>query len=949
MANNNKRMVDLPFFELLNQAPVATSATAGITTVEDGNSRFIYYLTASTFYRYDTVADTWQQLTSPNVAPVTGMSLRYTRFRGYHGRTISATSTTIKIPGLRGKVLDGKTLKILKGKGYGQERVLTYVGETVHDAGVITGTTTSTLADSTKRWRVNEWCGYLVGITFGTGSTQYKKILYNDTTTLYISDTNLMPHDPWNNQIFVAAAPNALPVTTAGSQAHYQIMSQDYTVPAWDEVPDSTSFFTVETGGIYLLSSAAAAPFLTLQYYDIAHDSWQSKTVPQSLIGAQFTDFTIERTGQLGNVIVANTGTVSSTNRTLSDTGLNLVNDRYANHRIYITGGYGRGQTRRIVAHTNNTFTIARNWEYNPEANSTYEIWPDANRIYLAGGGAAALFKYSIESDCWLQGSHFDDGLVNNIGAYYKNDWEPIGITSGARIAAGVRAINPVPTAGGSNYVVGDVLTHSTGGTGAQIRVKNIDIGGVVTELVLVHTGTATGFTTGTGKTTTGGTGTGCTFEITEVGATALITTVTNHLFEMGEKVTFSGCTEAAWNTEHTIIGVPGITTFCVAVTATANMAANITQSTSTIVDSTKNWIPNEHVGRLVHLMVAGTSPTSQIRWITGNGPTQLNVATITAGTSGTSKYVIYDSKVFGVDDSRKETDKKNSGWATGGNTTQLIDNTKNWIPNQWQNYFFKIEAGDGYAANTQGRIQILSNSSNTLNYAVQTFTPSTNTKYEIADSWGLAATGSTTGLTDTTKNWTTNLWAGKRLRITGGTGVGQEASITSSTGTALTTGTITAPDATSPYAILGIPPRGTGIEMIWNWGCTDANVKGRYMYLPRGGASNTLDIYDITTGKWTYGYFISPQGDTFTTGSSYAYDGVNTIYMARSAASTPIRIFAYDIANNTVSGAFTTTWLQGTAHIGNFMEIALDPTGEYEFVYVLQNTGTLFSRALIF
>ena len=42
---------------------------------------------------------------------------------------------------------------------------------------------------------------------------------------------------------------------------------------------------------------------------------------------------------------------------------------------------------------------------------------------------------------------------------------------------------------------------------------------------------------------------------------------------------------------------------------------------------------------------------------------------------------------------------------------------------------------------------------------------------------------------------------------------------------------------------------------------------------MPRGGASNTADIYDITTGKIAYGNFFSPQQETFTTGTQYAYD----------------------------------------------------------------------------
>lgn len=960
MPNNNKQTLDLPFFELCNQAPVASSATAALCTAEDGSHRYIYYLTASTFYRYDTIADTWQQLATPITAPATGLSLRYTKNRGYHGRVISATSTTIVIPGLRGPTLDQKTIRITSGTGSGQERVLTYVGETIHDAGVITGTTTSTLVDSTKKWRTNQWAGYMVGITFGTDATNYKKILYNDATTLYIADANLQPHEPWNNQVFTASSPYAVPVTTAGSQAHFQIMSSTFNVSSWTTVPDYTSYFTVLTGGIYLLSSSASAPFFTLQYYDIINDMWQTKTCPQSLIGGQFTDFTLERLPRVGTAYTTNVGIITASSRILTDSGQNFTsNDRYANHRILISGGTGTGQSRRIVGHTTNTYTVERSWDINPDGTSSYQIWPDYDRVFMAGGGAAAMYAYSPETDFWMQGQNFDVGIANTISAT-MNGWTPIGVTGSSVIASGVRAINPTPTVPGNGYAIGDVLTCSVGGTGAQVRVVSIASTaasqvGPVSQLELIHSGTVTGFTVGTGRATTAttGTGTGCTIEITQVGETSLVTTNTGHWFKTGDAISIVGCSNAGLNTSYNILGVPYFTaaaptTFCLSTNVGVAMTSTLAQSTSVLVDSTKNWIVNEHVGRLVHIMVAGTAPTSQVRWITANTANTLTLqGTITAAVNGTSKYIIYDSKVFGIDDQRKETGMAAYGYATTvGTTTSLTDSTKNWIPNQWLGYFFKIESGTGYGS---GRIGITSNTSNTLFYATQTFTPDTTTKYEIADSWGISSTGSTTNLVvDLTRTWTTNQWAGKRIRITGGTNLSQESTITANTTTSLTA-TLTAPDTSSTYAILSIPVRGTGIELVYNFGCTDLTKRGRYMYSPRGGGSNTMDIFDITTGRWTFGYFLTPQSELFTTGSSYAYDGSNKIYMGRSTTGLPMRIFVYDMNTNQLDGAMTSTILQGTAHIGNFMEIVDDPTGQFNYLYFLQNTGTLLSRSLIF
>ena len=949
MINNNKKLVDLPFFELCNQAPLASSTLSAMTRVRDATGRYIYYISTATFYRYDTYADTWQQLATPITAPVTLLDLKYVSSRGYHGRVLSATSSSVQIPGLRGNIFNGLQIQIVKGTGVGQTRTLTYTSETIADSGIITATTVSNIADSTKKWIPNQWAGYLVGITFGTDATQYKKVLYNDTTTLYIQYASLQQQDPWNNQYFSASAPYAVPVVTAGSQAHYIIMSSSYTLDSnWTVTPDATSLFTTLTGGIYMFSSAAAAPFMTLQYYDVLSDAWQIKTVPQSLIGAAFgTDCTINSLDKLGSALTNNLGVVSSTARTLVDAGQAMVTERYNNHRIVITGGTGIGQTRRISGNLATTFTVAQPWVVNPDATSTYQVWADFDKTYIGGNGAAALYAYSSEKDYWMQGQDFDDNGLSSTGITATfGQYASFAVTSGVRITSGIQAINTTPTAGGTLYSIGDILTCAVGGAGAQVVVTSITSGGVVTGLQLLNSGTTTGYTVSTGNATTGGTGTLCTLAITTVGPTALITLPNSHTMAIGNSITFAGCNEALWNAAYTIIGVNGITSFSVATTATLTMATTAAQSTTTIVDSTKNWVVNEHVGRLVHLCVAGTGPTSQIRWVISNTATVLTVATIVAAAAN-SKYCIYDARVFGCDDQRKESNKQNTSYATSGTTTTLVDTSRNWVPGMWVGYLFKVTNGTGYGS---GKISITANTATSLTFSVQTFTPDTTTKYEIADTWGLISTGgTTTPVTEaTSKNWVVNQWAGKRFRITGGTAPGQETSVTSNTATVITSAALTLTDATSTYAILSIPARSTGISLIWAFGGTAASTKGRFIYYPRGGGSNTLDTLDITTGSWLFGTFVQPQSELFTTGSSYCYDGVDTLYLSRSLSGAPIRIFTYDIPSNKLVGFATTTILQGTTTVGNFMEIITDPTGTIKFLYSLQNTGTLLTRALI-
>ena len=72
-------------------------------------------------------------------------------------------------------------------------------------------------------------------------------------------------------------------------------------------------------------------------------------------------------------------------------------------------------------------------------------------------------------------------------------------------------------TAGGTLYRVGDVLTITTGGTGATAAVATIDTGGIVLTVTLLTAGS--GYTTGAGKATTVAPtgGSGCTLNIGSV------------------------------------------------------------------------------------------------------------------------------------------------------------------------------------------------------------------------------------------------------------------------------------------------------------------------------------------------------------------------------------------------------------------------------------------------
>ena len=274
LTNNLKKVVDLPIFELCSQAPTATQALSA-TTTSDEDARYIYYLTGALFYRYDSEADVWQQLASPNITTAVASAMKYSTYAGYRGNCLDATANGMTIAGLSGNIMKGQTIRITAGKGTGQERLISDVTTNfLADQGVVTAATNSVLTDTTKRWEINQFIGYQVRIIYNTGSSQIRKILYNDANNLYFYDVNYQQLETWNNNPFSAIAPYVVPVATAGSQAHYVIESCDITVSTnWDIVPDASSSFVLFSGGIWLLSSVTASPFSSFQYYDVLADT----------------------------------------------------------------------------------------------------------------------------------------------------------------------------------------------------------------------------------------------------------------------------------------------------------------------------------------------------------------------------------------------------------------------------------------------------------------------------------------------------------------------------------------------------------------------------------------------------------------------------------------------------------------------------------------------------
>ena len=664
------------------------------------------------------------------------------------------------------------------------------------------------------------------------------------------------------------------------------------------------------------------------------------------LTAALGTDFSIDRTGEAAGAYVSGLTASSATTRTLVNSGATMAYDRYANYQVRITSGTGIGQRRRIVGHNNTTMFIARKWDITPDATSQYAIYGDTDKLWLSGNASAALFQYGVEADIWSTGTVSDTGISRNIsatpyaGVSYGAPHEGYAISGIVYNATGILTV--AVNVAGTNYVVGDLVTLSTTGTLATAYVTGVTTGGAVTSVQLANSGI--NYAAITSSATTGGSGTLLNLTVT-TGKSAVVTTATNHDFRHGESLTIAGCaTDTSFNATFANIGVGTQTTFSIAApSATASPTAASSQSVTVLVDASATWEVNEHTGKIVHIQTFGITPTIQSRRITSNTATTITVPTITAAVNGTSRYVIQEINCFGSMQTNKVLTKQRNGWATSGTATTLVDSTKNWNINQWVNCKVRVVCGTGIGNEST----ITSNTATTLTVASWgVATPDATTKYEILDAFGVVTTGGvSTTITDANKNWTTNILAGKRVRIVAGTGIGNEIAITSNTATVMTIASAVTTDTTSVYVIYEIAARGLGTNITWLYGIADTAKAGRWLISNRGGASNGFDIYDIPSNTWDISPVFTPQTVTLTTGSMFVYDGVDTYFFTKDATG---RVYSLDLQTFQVNGETTTPYAQGSAIIGNRMEIVTTADG-LKYLYIMRHTGQEMWRTLRF
>ena len=913
--NYNVRQVDLPFWEQLRPAP-AVSTAISCSCMPDCPGfnplfgRYIYYLIAAAgFYRYDTWTDTYVQLFSPPIIPATWSSMRFSGTQCVAGNPLGASGNTITIPAYAGKTLKGFEIKIEQGTGMGQKRMITDVADpVVADYGIVTTVANAlggiTLTDSTKAWNFNQWVGYQVRITYGAGVGQVRKILSNTATVLTLADLTISAlHNFYNPSIF---AP--VPVASGtGVGSVYQIESSVVTVDkAWNPVPGQDSIYKVEAGTIMLYSSAAATPFYTVQQYDIATDIWYIRTATTLNFTAVGTDGTVERTSENASIWEKGIAT-GGTGLTLIDATKNWPVNKWAGEYMRITSGTGEDEVRLIVSNTSNTLT----WATGSPATSPAAISPDVTSYYqiegfdggqASSGGASTI---TDSSKNWAV-NRWKNYAVKIVAGAGKGQIIPIA----SNTATALTVLWPwtvQPDSSTWYSIQGDPdKNYLMLGGNAPTLIHNLDIdvpswGRLADQGVNRNASVQFGANRAVAIASA-----------TNVGSNATITTASAHQFRAGQIVTIKGMFDSKFNITTTIASVPAATTFVVPLSGVpSNLLPLYVSSGTTLVDATKNWGTNQWAGYMCYMTstavtAASGLATGQAMQIASNTATVLTFVGSATATppNGICRYVICPRAPIGV---------LMHGIATGGSGTTLQDTAV-------------VGTFTGQQAGNLLTVTGVTNGVLFVGYSVTGAGIPTGT---VITAFGTGTGGTGTYYVNTTattaigisitSGWVVNVYAGRRLRTTGGgTTQGQDLPISSNTNNTLTLTAITTPVTSTTYAIHQPAQRGAGVELNWAFGLSDMNMIGKYMFIARGGGTVGFDRLDLTTDNWEL-MPTTPMMETLGASSQYSYDGGDRFYFEKDFT---MNVRYLDLVTMTIHGAGIEPFIAGTTAIGNRMEI---------------------------
>lgn len=259
------------------------------------------------------------------------------------------------------------------------------------------------------------------------------------------------------------------------------------------------------------------------------------------------------------------------------------------------------------------------------------------------------------------------------------------------------------------------------------------------------------------------------------------------------------------------------------------------------------------------------------------------------------------------------------SGTATSGSTTTLVDSSKSWAADQWINYQVRITGGAGIGQ----QLRITDSTNDTLTFATATAIDATST-YRIEGDINAIYLLGNNAVTMYKYNIGANTWA-----------------------------TVAPTVARSGAPIAGMSADFIGVTGNTVWADITDIKDGRYIYSLRGGTS-VMDRFDIAggtagAGAWAVVTY-SPSLQTFASGDSTDWDGENIIIAKEGSASVPQRFYMYSLPYNTMIPLTSDYYFGGAALLGNkIWKKQLSSSGAVKWLYCLQSTSLNLRRIMIY
>jgi hypothetical protein len=907
LVNKLRKIVDQPVWEWMRYSPFASAATNTLITppVTDTGSqhyRYVYGTNSTDFWRYDTYSDAWSYFGSllPN-APVSTVGGTWKSDDRHPGNMLSGTGSIATGSFVNEHAVVGNKIKIIAGTGMGQVRTIVSASAPV-DVEYLTltgytnsGTSVGAITDSSKKWIVNQWRNYQVLVYLGT-SQQYviRKILFNNNDTLFFANAEWHVIDPHQAYNMVWDANAITPSTAYGSRAVIQYNTITVDTP-WSGSLDKTSKYEVQTGVLHSIQNISTNGFFLHYWYDPIYANWftghaLTTVLPTYTAG---TELAIEGIDSKYTPIFVTGSITSATTRSVTDSTLTLVPNQWNNYRFK---NLTDGQEKHIISNDTNTFYFKGDWDLPMSASNRFQIVHDDDKMYMNGGAFSTMAQYSLRNNSWYPSQRFDDGVVNTAYVRQSQSFE------------------------------------------MQIPITSI----------------------------------------TRTGQVATVTTITGHPFVNGDKIFISGALGAdsqyyngfftvtssyPLSTALTSTTQPTAFTYWMSSTPVSNAVLN-SHTTLQVFDTSKNWKDNEWSGSIFQVFSSSpTAPTTQYRKIISNTSQSVtfDLALGTGVTSGVWGYNILNSASFGASYGLDTTGT--SSYFFSGSTISGAPYV--FISSSFSESITKIPlgapiTGSGIGANSFYRSWVIEPNAPlfiTMSLSVNATATNNNLVFtgslDLTRGHGIATGGSTTTLIDTTKSWPTNFWAGARLRFLAGTNAGAEYSITANTTNTLTYGLAVAPDTSSVYSIIPIQPRAAGSDMKWVYGLGSSslhNVKeaGKYLYCFEANGTMRFQKYNIASMVYETP-FITPfnhmTGENLTTGTMYAYDGNNRIYIQPNGSARIIYIDT-DQDVSEVSGQIAAG--MSTVRQGRRFWVKQTEDG-LKYMYIMRHNDTPWWRQLIF